>query len=256
MLAKRIIPCLDVKDGRTVKGINFEGLRDVGDPVELGHRYAQEGADELVYLDISASREGRKTFAELVSRVAETVNIPFTVGGGISSADDAARLLDAGADKVTINSAAVANPELIDEIARRYGSQFVVVAIDARLEDDGLWHVTTHGGSRNSSRELFSWAREANDRGAGEILFTSMNHDGTRGGYPCDTYRELCRSLTIPVIASGGAGSAEDIAQVLTLGEADAALAASIFHYGQLTIGELKRQLAERTVVRPVGRLE
>lgn len=245
MLAKRIIPCLDVKDGRTVKGINFEGLADVGDPVELGARYAREGADELVYLDISASREGRTTFTRLVERVAERVNIPFTVGGGISSLDDASRLLDAGADKITINSAAVADPELIGEIARRYGSQFVVVAIDARCGDDGIWRVTTHGGSRMSDRELMTWAQEAQSRGAGEILFTSMNHDGTRNGYPCDTYRRLASMLRIPVIASGGAGSVGDIAEVLTSGHADAALAASIFHYGDITVKELKRQLAE-----------
>lgn len=243
MLAKRIIPCLDVKDGRTVKGVNFEGLADVGDPVELGRRYAQEGADELVYLDISASREGRSTFVDLVSRVAEAVNIPFTVGGGIATVDDASRLLDAGADKVTINSAAVARPELISEIASRYGSQFVVVAIDARCDDSGIWHVTTHGGSRLTDLELYSWARKAETLGAGEILFTSMNHDGTKSGYPCDTYSQLTSQLSIPVIASGGAGSAEDIVEVLTTGNADAALAASIFHYGQLTIGQVKELL-------------
>ncbi len=248
MLAKRIIPCLDVKDGRTVKGINFEGLADVGDPVELGARYAREGADELVYLDISASREGRTTFTRLVERIAERVNIPFTVGGGIASIEDASRLLDAGADKITINSAAVADPELISEIAARYGSQFVVVAIDARCGDDGIWRVTTHGGSRMSDRELMTWAQEAQSRGAGEILFTSMNHDGTRNGYPCDTYRQLASILRIPVIASGGAGSVGDIAEVLTSGHADAALAASIFHYGDITVRELKRQLAERGI--------
>ncbi len=246
MLAKRIIPCLDVKNGRTVKGINFEGLTDVGDPVELGRRYALEGADELVYLDISASREGRSTFTQLVSRVAEAVNIPFTVGGGIAGIDDASRLLDAGADKVTVNSAAVADPSIIDQIAARYGSQFIVVAIDARQGDDQVWRVTTHGGARPTARTLFDWAREAQERGAGEILFTSMNHDGTRNGYPCDTYRQLTTSLSIPVIASGGAGSADDIADVLTLGGADAALAASIFHYGDTTIHELKKQLIAR----------
>lgn len=248
MLTKRIIPCLDVKNGRTVKGINFEGLADVGDPVELGARYAQEGADELVYLDISASREGRGTFTRLVERVADRVNIPFTVGGGISSLDDAASLLDAGADKISINSAAVKNPQLISDIAAKYGSQFVVVAIDARSGDDGLWHVTTHGGSRLTDRELFQWAREAQERGAGEILFTSMDHDGTRSGYPCDLYRRLTSSLSIPVIASGGAGSPADIADVLTLGGADAALAASIFHYGEITIHDLKTLLATRDI--------
>jgi len=248
MLAKRIIPCLDVKDGRTVKGINFEGLTDVGDAVELGARYAAEGADELVFLDISASREGRGTFTRLVERIADRINIPFTVGGGISTIDDASRLLDAGADKITVNSAAVANPELISQIAARYGAQFVVAAIDAKLMDDGIWHVTTHGGSRVSDRELFTWAAEVESRGAGEILFTSMNHDGTRNGYPCDTYARLASELTIPVIASGGAGSVGDIAEVFEAGHADAALAASIFHYGEITIAALKRQLAERGI--------
>lgn len=243
MLARRIIPCLDVRDGRTVKGVNFEGLSDVGDPVELGARYAAEGADELVYLDISASRDGRKTFTDLVARVADRVNIPFTVGGGISSVEDASALLDAGADKVTVNSAAVRNPELISDLSRRYGSQFVVVAIDARLCDDGEYHITTHGGSRMTDRLLLPWAREAQERGAGEILFTSMDHDGTKAGYPCDLYARLAESLSIPVIASGGAGSPADIAAVLTEGRADAALAASIFHYGEITINELKHYL-------------
>lgn len=226
-----------------MKGVNFEGLADVGDPVELGARYAAEGADELVFLDISASREGRATLVRMVERVAERVNIPFTVGGGISSADDAARLLDAGADKITVNSAAVANPGLITEISRRYGSQFVVVAIDARTDARGQWMVTTHGGSRPTGLELFSWAREAVERGAGEILFTSMDHDGTRRGYPCDVYRRLTDSVAVPVIASGGARSVADIAEVLTAGGADAALAASIFHYGEMTPRSLKREL-------------
>lgn len=243
MPAKRIIPCLDVRGGRTVKGINFEGLADVGDPVELGARYAAQSADELVYLDISASREERATFTGLVSRIAERINIPFTVGGGISSVQDAARLLDAGADKITVNSAAVADPSLVEAIARRYGRQFVVVAIDAR-QVEGIWRVTTHGGSRLTDRELFSWASEVENRGAGEIMFTSMDHDGTRSGYPCDTFARLCDSLNIPVIASGGAGSVEDIARVLGDGHADAALAASIFHYGEITIPELKRKLS------------
>ena len=243
MPAKRIIPCLDVKGGRTVKGINFEGLADVGDPVELGARYAAEGADELVYLDISASKEDRATFTDLVTRIAERINIPFTVGGGISSIEDAARLLEAGADKITINSAAVANPALITEISNRYGRQFVVVAIDAK-KVDGQWRVTTHGGSRLTDRELFSWAKEVESRGAGEIMFTSMDHDGTRNGYPCDTFARLCSELSIPVIASGGAGNAQDIVKVLTDGRADAALAASIFHYGDTTVNSLKKTLA------------
>lgn len=250
MLAKRIIPCLDVRDGRTVKGINFGGLRTVGDPVELGRRYADEGADELVYLDISATVEGRRTFAELVERIAREVDIPFTVGGGIASAEDAGELLLAGADKVTVNSAAVRDPALIDEIAGRYGSQFVVVAIDARRDEaSGRWVVTTHGGRVPTERELFGWAREAQERGAGEILFTSMNHDGTKSGYPCETFARLAEELSIPVIASGGAGTVDHIAEVLTGGRADAALAASIFHYGEIPIPVLKAALRDRGIL-------
>ena len=248
MLAKRIIPCLDIKDGKTVKGINFLSLKEVGDPVELGRMYADQGADELVYLDISATYEGRNTFVDLVRDIAANINIPFTVGGGISSVEDAGRLLLAGADKITVNSAAVRNPQLIRDIADKYGNQFVVVAIDAKRVD-GVWRVTTHGGRRLTDRELFSWAEEACRLGAGEILFTSMDHDGTRNGYPCDTFRELSRRLTIPVIASGGAGSADDIAEVLDEGEADAALAASIFHYGEYTVDGLKRELRERNII-------
>ena len=247
MVAKRIIPCLDVKDGRTVKGIHFVGLRDMGDAVELGARYAAEGADELVYLDISASVEGRKTFCSLVSRVAEQLNIPFTVGGGISTLDDAARLLDAGADKISVNTAAINNPGLIDAIAGKYGSQFVVIAIDARVVE-GRWMATTHGGRVPTDRELFSWAREAQERGAGELLFTSMDHDGTRDGYPCETYAALAESLSIPIIASGGAGNIQHIADVLTLGKADAALAASIFHSGEIPIPVLKQELRKQNI--------
>ncbi len=247
MLAKRIIPCLDICDGRTVKGVNFVGLRNVGDPVELGARYAAQGADELVYLDISATSEGRRTFTGLVSRIAARIDIPFTVGGGIASVDDAGRLLEAGADKITVNSAAVADPSLIDAIAAKYGSQFVVAAIDAK-RIDGRWRVTTHGGRQLTERELFAWAQEACERGAGEILFTSMDHDGTRGGYPCDTFARLSQRLPVPVIASGGAGSVRHIADVLTLGRADAALAASIFHYGEITIPALKHELSERDI--------
>ena len=246
MLAKRIIPCLDIRDGQTVKGIHFEDLRRVGDPVELGAKYAAQGADELVYLDISASQEGRRTFTDLVSRIAARIDIPFTVGGGIASVDDAGRLLDAGADKVTVNSAAVANPALIDAIASKYGSQFVVAAIDARQIDD-RWRVTTHGGRRLTERELFTWAREAVERGAGEILFTSMDHDGTKNGYPCETFARLAE-LPVPVIASGGAGTVGHIAEVLTRGGADAALAASIFHYGEIPIPRLKRALRQRGI--------
>lgn len=242
MVAKRIIPCLDIKDGQTVKGVNFVGLQRVGDPVELGAKYAAEGADELVYLDISATSEGRRTFTELVERIAERINIPFTVGGGISTLDDARRLLLSGADKVSVNSAVVRRPELIDEIAAAYGSQFVVLAIDAK-KVDGVWRVTTHGGKQMTDRELFSWAEEGQARGAGEILFTSMDHDGTKSGYPCDVFAELSDRLTIPIIASGGAGSVDDIAEVLSRGRADAALAASIFHYGTIPIPRLKAEL-------------
>ncbi|MBQ3121755.1 MAG: imidazole glycerol phosphate synthase subunit HisF [Bacteroidaceae bacterium] len=247
MVAKRIIPCLDVKDGRTVKGVNFVGLKDVGDAVELGCRYAQEGADELVYLDISATVEGRKTFTSLVERIAQNINIPFTVGGGISTMDDAARLLDAGADKISINSAAVANPAIIDQIAAKYGSQFLVLAIDAK-QVDGIWRITTHGGNKLTDKELISWAYEGQERGAGEILFTSMDHDGTKNGYPCETYAALADKLSIPIIASGGAGSVDDIVKVLTDGKADAALAASIFHYGVVSIAELKKELQKRDI--------
>ena len=246
MLAKRIIPCLDIRDGQTVKGIHFEGLRQVGDPVELGAKYAAQGADELVYLDISASEEGRRTFTGLVTRIAARIDIPFTVGGGISSVEDAGRLLDAGADKVTVNSAAVRNPALIDAIAAKYGSQFIVAAIDAR-QVDGRWVVTTHGGKRPTERELFTWARETVERGAGEILFTSMDHDGTKNGYPCETFARLA-GLPVPIIASGGAGTVDHIAEVLTRGRADAALAASIFHYDEIPIPVLKRALNQRGI--------
>ncbi|MBQ7947409.1 MAG: imidazole glycerol phosphate synthase subunit HisF [Bacteroidaceae bacterium] len=247
MVAKRIIPCLDVKEGRTVKGINFLSLQDVGDAVELGRMYARQGADELVYLDISATVEGRNTFTSLVERIASNINIPFTVGGGISTIEDAARLLDAGADKISINSAAVRNPQLIDEIASKYGSQFVVLAVDAK-QIDGVWRITTHGGRQLTDKELFSWAREGQERGAGEILFTSMDHDGTRNGYPCDTFAALASELSIPIIASGGAGCVGDIADVLSKGKADAALAASIFHYGEITVEALKRELQKQNI--------
>ena len=326
MLAKRIIPCLDVKNGQVVKGINFEGLREVGDPVEMGAFYSFQGADELVYLDISASSEGRRTFTELVSRIAERIDIPFTVGGGISSFEDAARLLDAGADKITVNTAAVLHPEIISRIASRYGSQFVVVAIDARtaapedaastlrrarciaglatgastgsatavfpvaeqslltkepaspvaeqslltkepaspvaesaspvaelveatsMTGNPYWQVMTHGGKVQTDKELYSWAKEVQNLGAGEILFTSMDHDGTRSGYAVQAYSRLAEELTIPVIASGGAGSVSDIEEVLTAGRADAALAASIFHYGEISIPDLKRTLRSHGV--------
>lgn len=262
MLAKRIIPCLDVKDGQVVKGIGFKGLREVGDPVEMGAFYSAQGADELVYLDISASSEGRRTFTDLVSRIAERIDIPFTVGGGISSFEDAARLLDAGADKITINTAAVFHPEIISKIASRYGSQFVVVAIDARmvasmaaepveatsLYGNAYWQVMTHGGKRPTDKELYSWAKQVQNLGAGEILFTSMDNDGTKNGYAVQAYSHLAEELAIPVIASGGAGSVGDIEEVLTTGRADAALAASIFHYGEISIPDLKRTLRSHGV--------
>jgi len=247
MVAKRIIPCLDVCDGKTVKGVNFVDLQQVGDPVELGARYAADGADELVYLDISATVDGRHTFTSLVEKIADRINIPFTVGGGISTMDDAARLLDAGADKISINSAAIARPELIGEIARRYGNQFVVVAIDAKLSG-GSWFATTHGGRNLTDRELFAWAREAQERGAGEILLTSMEHDGVRKGYPCDLFAEITSQLSIPVIASGGAGCIDDIADVFVNGHADAALAASIFHYATYTVRQVKEELLKRNI--------
>ena len=218
MLAKRIIPCLDIRDGKTVKGINFENVIEVGDPVELGAKYARDGADELVYLDITATHEGRKLFADLVRRISEHLNIPFTVGGGIDRVEDADLLLSAGADKVSINSSAVRDPGLVDRIAGGFGKQFVVVAIDAQWKDD-RWTVFINGGRIPTDRELFSWAREVQDRGAGEILFTSMNHDGTKNGYACDAVRELSQQLTIPVIASGGAGSKEHFVEVFEHGK-------------------------------------
>ena len=243
-LAKRIIPCLDVKNGETVKGTNFVNLRKAGDPVELGKAYSEQGADELVFLDITASFEGRKTFTEMVTRVAREINIPFTVCGGINQIDDVTRLLNAGADKVSVNSAALRNPELISQITSQYGSQVCVCAIDARLDPDG-WHCYLNGGRVRTERGLFEWAHEAEQRGAGEILFTSMDHDGTKNGYACQAYSEMASFLTIPVIASGGAGTVAHIEEVLREGKADAALAASIFHYGEIRIPELKRKLRE-----------
>lgn len=248
MIAKRIIPCLDIRDGQTVKGVNFVDIKNVGDPVELGAEYARQGADELVFLDITATHERRKTFADLVERIARHVNIPFTVGGGISEVADAERLLAAGADKVSVNSAAVRNPALISDLASRFGSQFVTCAIDARQEAGGEWVVTVSGGSVDTERRLFDWAREAQERGAGEILFTSMNHDGTKAGFACQALARLSSSLSIPVIASGGAGTMEHFFDVFTEGKADAGLAASIFHYREVQIPELKAYLAERGV--------
>jgi cyclase len=248
MLAKRIIPCLDIRDGKTVKGINFENVVDVGDPVELGAKYARDGADELVYLDITATHEGRKLFADLVRRISEHLNIPFTVGGGIDGLEDAELLLSAGADKVSINSSAVRDPALVDRIAGGFGNQFVVVAIDAQLKD-GRWTVFVNGGRIPTDRELFSWAKEAQERGAGEILFTSMNHDGTKNGFACEALRELSEKLTIPVIASGGAGKKEHFVEVFEQGKADAALAASIFHYNEIPVPELKNYLRKHHII-------
>ena len=242
MLAKRIIPCLDIKDGQTVKGTNFVNLRQAGDPVELGKAYSEQGADELVYLDITASYEGRKTFTDLVRRIASQISIPFTVGGGIHELKDVDRLLSAGADKVSINSATIRNPQLIDDIASHFGSQVCVVAIDARNTPDG-WKCFLNGGRVETERNLFDWAREANDRGAGEILFTSMDHDGVKTGYANEALATLADELSIPVIASGGAGKKEHFRDAFTLGKADAALAASVFHFGEIPIPELKQYL-------------
>ena len=246
-LAKRIIPCLDVKDGETVKGTNFINLRNAGDPVELGKAYSQAGADELVFLDITATFEGRKTFTDMVTRVAAEINIPFTVGGGINELKDVERLLHAGADKVSVNSAAIRRPELINEITSRFGSQVCVCAIDARLDDDG-WHCYVKGGRERVELELFAWAHEVEDRGAGEILFTSMNHDGTKNGYANEALARLSDELSIPIIASGGAGTKEHFRDVFTLGKADAALAASVFHFGEIPIPELKKYLSEQGI--------
>ena len=247
MLAKRIIPCLDIRNGQTVKGINFLDIREVGDPVEMGAEYARAGADELVYLDITATHEKRNLFANLVRRIAEHVNIPFTVGGGIRELRDVDPLLNAGADKVTINSAAVKNPDLVGQIARSYGSQFVVVAIDANFENDE-WFVYVNGGRIKTERKLFEWAKEAEDRGAGEILFTSMNHDGTKNGYANQATAQLSLSLAIPVIASGGAGKMNHFVEVFGEGEADAALAASIFHFREIGIEDLKTHLRNHNI--------
>ncbi len=242
MITKRIIPCLDVKDGMTVKGVNFVNIKEVGDPVEMGAQYAQQGADELVFLDITATHEGRKTFVELVKRIARNLNIPFTVGGGIGRLGDIEALLGAGADKVSINSAAIRDPGLIDQMALHFGSQFVVVAIDA-MEKEGKWTAYINGGRIPTEKELFSWAKEAEDRGAGEILFTSMNHDGTKNGFACEATARLSDNLKIPVIASGGAGNMDHFVEVFTRGKADAGLAASIFHYGEITVPQLKKYL-------------
>lgn len=247
MLAKRIIPCLDVKNGETVKGTNFVNLRSAGDPVELGKAYSDAGADELCFLDITASFEGRKTFTDMVTRVAAEINIPFTVGGGINEIADVERLLCAGADKVSVNSAAIRRPQLIDEITKRFGSQVCVCAIDARHDADG-WHCYTKGGRERQELGLLEWAHEAQERGAGEILFTSMDHDGVKEGYANEALALLADTLSIPVIASGGAGKKEHFRDAFTIGKADAALAASVFHFGEIPIPKLKRYLKTENI--------
>ncbi|MDC6351556.1 imidazole glycerol phosphate synthase subunit HisF [Zeaxanthinibacter sp. PT1] len=247
MLTKRIIPCLDIKNGRTVKGVNFIDLKDAGDPVELAAAYAREGADELVFLDISATEERRKTLAELVLKVAEKVNIPFTVGGGIASVEDVDILLQNGADKISINSSAVKNPDLINKLADKFGSQCVVVAIDAK-QIDGKWKVHLVGGKVPTEIDLFEWAAEVEERGAGEILFTSMDHDGTKEGFANEALAKLSTSLNIPIIASGGAGNMDHFADTFTKGLADAALAASVFHFKEIGIPELKSSLKTKGI--------
>ena len=247
MLTKRIIPCLDIKNGRTVKGVNFVDLKDAGDPVELAKKYAETGADELVFLDISATEERRATLIDLVRKVAASINIPFTVGGGISSVADVDVLLRNGADKISINSSAVKNPNLINEIAAKYGSQCVVVAIDAK-QIDGNWLVHLVGGKVPTELNLFDWAKEVEQRGAGEILFTSMNNDGTKNGFANEALSKLSEIVNIPIIASGGAGTMEHFAETFINGKADAALAASVFHYQEIEIPELKQFLKEKEI--------
>jgi len=252
MLAKRIIPCLDVKDGRVVKGVQFVGLRDAGDPVELARKYSEEGADELVFLDISASHEGRKTMVDVIERTAANITIPFTVGGGINSVEDMKRILRAGADKISLNTAAVLRPELIREGASVFGSQCIVVAIDARQVGEDKWEVYTHGGRNGTGKDVIEWAREAERLGAGEILLTSMDDDGEKKGFGLRLTRLVSEAVGIPVIASGGAGCREHFYEVLTEGKADAALAASIFHYEETSIQSVKEFLRSKgVVVRP-----
>jgi cyclase len=248
MLAKRIIPCLDIRDGRTVKGVNFENIRDAGDAVELAMYYSQQGADELVFLDITATVEKRKTLVELVKRIAENINIPFTVGGGITSVENAFELLQNGADKISVNSAAFKTPSLINLMATEFGSQCVVLAIDTRKEDDGKWYVYLNGGRLKTGKLAYEWAKEAIDLGAGEILLTSMNNDGTKDGFAEDITSLFCRTFSVPVIASGGAGTMQHFADVFTNGNADAALAASVFHFSEIEIPELKKYLVQQNI--------
>ena len=248
MLAKRIIPCLDVRDGKVVKGVNFVGIKEVGDPVELAKQYSDANADEIVFLDITASHEGRSTMLDVVRRTAEVVFVPLTVGGGIRTIDDVRDTLRAGSDKVGINSAAVRTPELINEAAAMFGRQCIVCAVDAKRMDDGSWHVVINGGRIDTGKELIAWVKELEERGAGEILLTSMDADGTKAGYDIELTRTIAEHVSIPVIASGGAGTKEHFYEALTEGKADAALAASLFHYKELEIMDLKNDLAERGV--------
>lgn len=242
MITKRIIPCLDIKDGRTVKGINFENIRDAGDPVELAIEYAKQGADELVFLDITATNEKRKTLSELVTRIAKHINIPFTVGGGISSIEDVSALLNAGADKISVNTSAVKNPQLIKDLANQFGSQCVVLAIDTKFEDND-WYVYLNGGRVKTELKTLDWAKQAVALGAGEILLTSMNNDGTKDGFAIDITKQISEAVNVPVIASGGAGTMQHFKEIFENGKADAALAASVFHYKEIAIPELKRFL-------------
>jgi cyclase len=248
MLTKRIIPCLDIKDGRTVKGINFEQIRDAGDPVELAAIYAEQGADELVFLDITATVERRKTLSELVNKIAHKINIPFTVGGGIKTEEDVHTLLQNGADKISINTAAFNNPSIIQSFAKNFGSQCVVLAIDAKYEADGKWYVYLNGGRVKTDKLVEDWAKEAVDLGVGEILLTSMNHDGTKQGFALDITAQLSENLPVPIIASGGGGNQQHFYDVFTKGKADAALAASIFHYKEVAIPDLKKYLHQQQI--------
>ncbi|MCE2772304.1 MAG: imidazole glycerol phosphate synthase subunit HisF [Bacteroidetes bacterium] len=247
MLTKRIVPCLDIKDGRTVKGVNFVALKDAGDPVELAARYAEQGADELVFLDITATHEKRKTLVHLVEQVAAAINIPFTVGGGVSSIDDVQALLSSGADKISVNSAAFKRPELINELAGNFGSQCVVLAVDVKREQDD-WIVYLNGGRLSTGKSAIAWIQEAVDRGAGELLLTSMDHDGTKSGFAVEFTALISELVEVPVIASGGAGNETHFVEVFTRGKADAALAAGIFHYGEVTIPQLKSKLAQHQI--------
>lgn len=247
MLTKRIISCLDIKDGRTVKGVNFENIKDAGDPIELAIEYSKQGADELVFLDISATNEKRKTLAELVNRIAKNINIPFTVGGGISSVEDVFEMLNSGADKVSVNTSAFKNPSLINDLAKRYGSQCIVVAIDTKFENDN-WYVYLNGGKVKTEKKAIDWAKEVVELGAGEILLTSMNNDGTKSGFANDITSAISESVNVPIIASGGAGTMEHFKDVFEKGKADAALAASVFHYKEIEIPILKKYLHEQKI--------